>query len=256
MSQRYIIRNEKSSTTTLSFDESMDFVKDMMTELFDYRDEIGYNSWIYVITTTFTNSYKPTYNPNSKKMNPNYEIVNQIARRYIDATNGNSNSNYTTSNETIEIPRTIILINENLTARCVEVNTKLLKQIWELSQKATSHWYNLGHLLFEIDSSYNPERNTILGNDSCKVPIDLLPFISKNIPDITNYNKYTNKPPNYLIKFIDQHLEEIKADLLIIEPVEETHEIKYIKLKSIQDEVKLKRIAQLEEELRKLKASQ
>ena len=237
-----------------------------MNELFKYKDEIDYNSWLYVVTSTHENKYKPYYNKKVKNNSgyytgdncicKKYEVVDPIARRYIDATTTNDTSNYTDYSPTITIPRTLLLVNKNNECKCIEVSTKLLKVIYEKRIKDTC-FFNLGHIIFFIDCSYSAKFNQICtdietNNDSHKVPIDLISFISKNIPDVSNYNQYTNYVPESLSTFINSSINKILKDLLITEKEEIHVYYKYIEMKKLISEEKAKRKAQLLEELRLL----
>lgn len=255
---RYIIRSEISTDAPYCVSVYNDLCYQdyisLMNELFKYKDEIDYNSWIYVVTSTHENKYKPTYERNEIKNK--YEVVNPIARRYIDATTTNNSSNYTHDSPTITIPRTLLLFNKKNECKCIEVSTKLLKVIYEKCIKGTC-FFNLGHIIFFIDCSYSAEFNQICtstktNDDSHKVPMDLIPFISKNIPDVSNYNQYTNYVPESLLTFINSSINKILKDLLITEKEEIHVYYKYVEMKKLISEEKAKRKAQLLEELRLL----
>jgi hypothetical protein len=84
--------------------------------------------------------------------------------------------------------------------------------------------------------------------------MDLIPFISKNIPDVSNFNQYSNYVPESLTKFINSNINKILKDLLITEDKEPDVEYKYVEMKKLISEEKAKRKAQLLEELRLLDA--
>ena len=314
--ERYIIRNEQAraySINTNEFDAELCML--FMKEFYKYKDILDYNSWLYIITTTYYNKPHMTwYNENIYL--DRYEVTNTIARRYIDSTTeGNGSSNYTCRKSTITIPRAVLLFDKNDKCRYVDVSTKLLRRLYELrvnhqfyeNEKHNEvtessrekngvpksnpfgtlfnnktliklmkkynidiydfNFVNIGKLIYTIDVSYDNKLNSICNSvlatkeetkRSYIVPIDLIPFISKNIPDLCNYNEYGRLTdafvPEYLIKFIVENLDSIKKDLLIEDQEFQIKDIEYISIKHIINEEKEKRRAQLLEELRALDA--
>lgn len=254
---RYIIRSEntQSDLTELNIYDA-DTLFMIMKELYKFKDEIGYNSWLYIITTNYENT--PIWKTGNCNISFSYTVNNNIARRYWDATNDNS-SDYRTSSKYYTVPRAVLLINEKNECRYVELSTKLINKLMKIKQKDEDGYYiNLGRIIFAIDATYQSSLNQIIywksdnaGNDF-KVPIDLIPFISKNIPSITNYNIYETTAPIHIKQFIETNLEDIKKDLLIEEPKTILPSIQYIKINTLISEEKAKRKAELLEELRKL----
>ena len=282
--ERYIIRSEDTQSERINYKNySAETLFMIMKELYKFKDEIGYNSWLYIITTDFENT--PVRNPNNGNIRFSYIVNNNIARRYWDATHSES-SNYVMNSKYYTVPRAVLLINEKNECRYIELSTNLIHRLLNIQK---SNYINLG----TIDITYDPRLNQIctvpdtksndtedrISNSVCKrrvlnvsttyventstnhidnielkVPIDLIPFISKNIPSINNYNTYS-EPPNYITEFIKKNLEDIKKDLLIEEPKINEPTIQYVKINTLLSEEKAKRKAELLEELRKLEES-
>lgn len=286
--ERYIIRSEDTQSERINYKNySAETLFMIMKELYKFKDEIGYNSWLYIITTDFENT--PVRNPNNGNICFSYIVNNNIARRYWDATHSES-SNYVMNSKYYTVPRAVLLINEKNECRYIELSTNLIHRLLNIQE---SNYINLGRMIFAIDITYDPRLNQIctvpdtksndtedrISNSVCKrrvlnvstayvedtstnhidnielkVPIDLIPFISKNIPSINNYNIYS-EPPNYITEFIKKNLEDIKKDLLIEEPKINEPTIQYVKINTLLSEEKAKRKAELLEELRKLEES-
>lgn len=286
--ERYIIRSEDTQSERINYKNySAETLFMIMKELYKFKDEIGYNSWLYIITTDFENT--PVRNSNNGKICFSYIVNNNIARRYWDATHSES-SNYVMNSKYYTVPRAVLLINEKNECRYIELSTNLIHRLLNIQK---SNYINLGRMIFAIDITYDPRLNQIctvpdtksndtedrISNSVCKrrvlnvsttyvedtstnhidnielkVPIDLIPFISKNIPSINNYNTYS-EPPNYITEFIKKNLEDIKKDLLIEEPKINEPTIQYVKINTLLSEEKAKRKAELLEELRKLEES-
>lgn len=286
--ERYIIRSEDTQSERINYKNySAETLFMIMKELYKFKDEIGYNSWLYIITTDFENT--PVRNSNNGNICFSYIVNNNIARRYWDATHSES-SNYVMNSKYYTVPRAVLLINEKNECRYIELSTNLIHRLLNIQK---SNYINLGRMIFAIDITYDPRLNQIctvpdtksndtedrISNSVCKrrvlnvsttyvedtstnhidnielkVPIDLIPFISKNIPSINNYNTYS-EPPNYITEFIKKNLEDIKKDLLIEEPKINEPTIQYVKINTLLSEEKAKRKAELLEELRKLEES-
>ena len=286
--ERYIIRSEDTQSERINYNNySAEILFMIMKELYKFKDEIGYNSWLYIITTDFENT--PVRNPNNGNICFSYIVNNNIAKRYWDATHSES-SNYVMNSKYYTVPRAVLLINEKNECRYIELSTNLIHRLLNIQK---SNYINLGRMIFAIDITYDPRLNQIctvpdtksndtedeisnsvrkrrvlnvlttyvddtstnhIDNVELKVPIDLIPFISKNIPSINNYNTYS-EPPNYITEFIKKNLEDIKKDLLIEEPKINEPTIQYVKINTLLSEEKAKRKAELLEELRKLEES-
>lgn len=254
--ERYIIRSEKSMSNPIELDIFPPFLLTLfMKEFYKFKDVIDYNSWVYIITTEYENEYIPKLN--GKHIEYTYEISNSIAKRYVDATTSGS-SNYKNSNNKITIPRAVLLFDKNNHCRYVEVSTKLIQLLYE-QRLSDTNFVNIGHMIFTIDATYNSSLNQICSHSTSnsnehKVPLELLPFISKNIPHLCNYNKYNKYPPRYLTDFIDKNLSNIKKDLLITDEELEYKHYEYIEINKLLSEEKARRKAQLLEELRRLES--
>lgn len=136
------------------------------------------------------------------------------------------------------IPRAVLLFDKYNKCRYVEISTKLLCRLY---QKAIlKHFVNIGQLIFCIDASYSSNNNSIL-NSSEHVPntvsVEFLPFVSKNIPSISNLNEYFDNVPK---------------DLFIEDTKQQERVFQYIEMNKLISEEKAKRKAQLLEELRML----
>ena len=251
--ERYIIRSEESMSKPIELDMfSPELLILFMKEFYKFKDIIDYNSWIYIITTEYENKCIPILN--GKQITYTYEIHDTIAKRYIDATTSGS-SDYKSSNSTITIPRVVLLFDKNNQCRYVELSTKLLESLYK--RASNTNFVNIGHLIFAIDASYNSCLNQICSHSestSYKVPLELLPFISKNIPHLNNYNRFGNNPPRHLSNFINENLSIIKEDLLIEDEKREYKHYEYIKMDKLLSAEKARRKAQLLEELRMLES--
>ena len=128
-----------------------------------------------------------------------YEVTDTIAKRYIDATTESKSSNYAMNCRIFTIPRAVLLFDKYNKCRNVEISTKLLCQLY---QKAIlKHFVNIGQLIFCIDASYSSNNNSILNSSehvSYTVSVEFLPFVSKNIPSISNLNEYFDNVPKDL----------------------------------------------------------
>ena len=222
----------------------------LMRELFKYRDVIDYTSYIYIITTTHKNKLRIKYEPSNNNIcGHGYEITNILAKRYMDATISNDDQ-YATSSESTIIPRAILLFDKNNTCRYVEVSMKLLSILFKKAYR--SHYFDLGNTLFWIDASYDSTNNKIHYPAAGVVPVELIPFISRNTPSLDNIKRTICTPPPQLLEYIEENLSAIKQDLMIEDEPIPPINYKYISIKNLHRTEREKRRAQLMEELRQI----
>lgn len=156
-----------------------------------------------------------------------------------------------TDNESTTIPRAILLFDKNNTCRYVEVSTKLLFTLFKNAYE--NHYFDLGNALFWIDNAYNPESNRLGGCwKGGVVPTELIPFISRNTPSLTNIKRSLTNPPPQLVNYIEDNLPAIKKDLMIEDEQPTPINYKYISIKDLHRNEREKRRAQLMEELRQI----
>lgn len=74
--ERYIIRSEDSASEPFNFSKyGYEFLIMFMKEFYKYRNILDYNSWIYIITTTYNN--KPIVSTHNSDLICNFEITDQ-----------------------------------------------------------------------------------------------------------------------------------------------------------------------------------
>lgn len=261
MLERYIIRSEVScevSTRKIPVSPDDNIYIPLMQALYDYKDVVDYDSWLYIVTSTHANTPKQTLNPIDNAITTSYTISSVNAKRYVDATNGSMSSTYMSNQPNITIPRAVLLFDKNNTCRFIEVSDKLKAQLMKSVVK-DSYFVNLGRMIYNIDASFSATENKLKLNGNGiipSLPIDLLPFISKNIPDVSNWNNYDNTVPEHLTNFIERNFNMITKDLLIERPIIEYPTITYVSIKSINDKARKDRIAMLRDELRQLEGGE
>lgn len=259
---RYIIRSEETfqetrkysyingpSMSTISYEN----IPQLIEELYQYKDIIDYNSWICIITETVDNQFITSYNlDNSYNLNikSTYSINDNQARRYIDATTTGT-SIYTTMDPKFTYPKSVLLFDKNNNCRLINIQTKLLKNLYEHTINPTQinkyKLFNLGRLLWYIDFHYNPESNKI---QDVSIKTEHIPFISKNKPSPSCFNEYESYAPKHLTEWLDDNIDRIRKDLgLIMEP-DPAPQYKYIELSEINNNAKKQHIKELLEQLR------
>lgn len=191
----------------------------LMKELFPYREIIGYNSWIYIITTGF--EYR-------KFSDTTISINDERGYEYYHGPYTDCYRN--------GIIRATLLIDENRDCYQIDLSRGL---IYEL-MKYGPNYINLGRMIFVIDATFNPKNNQICmtnKNDAdYKIAKEFIPFISLDRPisDITGI--YCLRPPQHIINFIRENIELIKVDLSIDHSIYPKVTIKYVpKNKKIKD---------------------
>lgn len=259
---RDIIRSEETFQETRKWDRSYypnmntisdEYIPQLIEELYQYKDIIDYNSWICIITETVDNQFISSYdinNSNTLNIKSTYSINDNQARRYIDATT-TSTSAYTTSDPKFTYPKCALLFDKNNNCRLINIQTKLLKELYEhsinLTQLNKYKLYNLGRLLWYIDFNYNPESNKVC---NVSIKIEHIPFISKNKPSPSCFNQYESYAPKHLTEWLDNNIDRIRKDLgLIMEPVP-APQYKYIEISEINNNIKKQHIKELLEQLR------
>lgn len=264
--ERYIIRSEDSMNKILDWGKikntpaCYNYAIPLIKELYKYKDEIDYNSWLYVVTTTYENT--PKNDPVT--LCHSYEITNPTARRYKETITGGTIT-YTTDESTILVPRAVLLFNGKNECKHIEFSLKLLSQIMDFKK---GNFFNLGSVVYLIDSTYDSTSNSILHYEvqptsswngkswieMNTIPVDLVRFISKNIPSVNNYNTYPMYlPPKYIRDYINEHLNDIIEDLKLDDiPIIKYPSIHYIPKQQIDNDVRKAKINILINELRSL----
>lgn len=219
--------DERKLRTTLSYA----YVWDLIKALFEHREEIDYNSWIYVVTKTYKNKkvmkkwcteeYIHPYRPYTEKVwheEEGYEYEDPALKDFERVENEwfeNSVKEYST------LPRALLLYCKN---KCYPLQLDNIL-MWKVYKAAKDNFFFLGGLVYALDATYDPTKNICRGPNWGEVPKDLIPFISITTPTPLEIRSF--EPPDELKKFIDTNLENIKR-ALGIEPAIVDCGIKFI----------------------------
>ena len=228
-------------------------IPQLIEELYQYKDIIDYNSWICIITETVDNQFISSYDINAANnlvIKSTYSINDNQARRYIDATT-TSTSTYTTNDPKFTYPKCALLFDKNNNCRLINIQTKLLKELYTHAFNPTQlnnyKLFNLGRLLWYIDFNYNPESNKVC---NVSIKIEHIPFISKNKPSPSCFNEYESYAPKHLTEWLDNNIDRIRKDLGLIMKPDPVPQYKYIEISEINNNAKKQHIKELLEQLR------
>lgn len=231
------------------------FLIKLMKELFPYREVIGYKSWLYIMySEPFTGSTSGCECTDSDIF-----IKWLSFGSYYDRRKDETGKIYRDGG----FPQNVLLIDENRECREINLSEEFILEL----AKYGPNFVNLGRMIFAIDATYDPVHRQICNNYldiknnnsditkylkedlPCKIPIDLIPFISVKYPDPCCYG-YITAPPNNVINFICNNLDDIKKDLKSMSPTGTS--IKYITKREARMNNIAKRKGELLEELDKL----
>lgn len=229
----------------------------IISDLFEYRDVIDYNSYGCIISKCCKNIVRDVineYNQNILTQKIKIEYNPEVIKFFEETDESNSDIRFTYErgihlyHQYSYIPVAFLLFDKNNNIYRVNINKKLLRKMFCCygPSNVPYKFFNIGLLTFIIDYTYDNMKEIY------KIPNHLLPFISKYTPDLSCIPTYDSKRMQYFEEYMNTNLNKIKQDLNIIDEQIDYPQLKYVSNQDILKSKKEKRRAELLAELKAL----